>query len=104
MSEEDSQNGEESREARKEAVAVIPHNSSSNEFCNKKEKTNGVDSRNVGSKFFLNERCYSMSSKENDAEEKTGDANKGKATIFKGKVFESVKGDGIHTQGRGHWP
>lgn len=45
-----------------------------------------------------------MSSKENDADEKTGDANKRKATIFKGKVFEGVKGDGIHTRGRGHWP
>lgn len=53
MSEEESQDGEESRESHKEAVAVIPHNSSSNKFCNKKEKTNGVDSRNVGSKFFF---------------------------------------------------
>lgn len=57
-----------------------------------------------GQNFFSNERCASMSSKENDADEKTGDANKRKATIFKGKVFEGVKGDGIHTRGRGHWP
>lgn len=57
-----------------------------------------------GQNFFSNERCSSMSSKENDADEKTGDANKRKATIFKGKVFEGVKGDGIHTRGRGHWP